>query len=284
MEKNRRKFLEAMDRVTIKYFKDKVPLYYIYLTALAFILNYIFSQFMGKNFNYYIVFNRAAILRGQVWRMVTFPFTSPYGANISGIFSTMIQLYLLWTIFNLIAARKGVARLSSYLVLTYLVTLIGGFIFGTANFFSLSTCMLFLIGILIPEFTIYFNFLIPIKGWFIPFLSFLFITVQILSGNWNSLLMFIVLVFVFIDDINYSIRNISFFKRAKKQVVEKVQVKKKSHNHKCTVCGKTDLDDPHMTFRFCSKCQGAFEYCEDHLRNHEHRTNIVDIKDKLKKE
>ena len=40
--------------------------------------------------------------------------------------------------------------------------------------------------------------------------------------------------------------------------------------HKCHVCGKTELTDPDMEFRYCSKCNGNFEYCMDHLKNHEH--------------
>ncbi|MGN0506743.1 MAG: hypothetical protein ACI4FZ_09285 [Lachnospiraceae bacterium] len=45
--------------------------------------------------------------------------------------------------------------------------------------------------------------------------------------------------------------------------------------HKCAVCGKTELDDPNMEFRFCSKCDGNYEYCMDHLYTHEHVKRIV---------
>jgi hypothetical protein len=40
--------------------------------------------------------------------------------------------------------------------------------------------------------------------------------------------------------------------------------------HRCAVCGRTELDDPNLEFRYCSKCNGAYEYCQDHLYNHEH--------------
>lgn len=40
--------------------------------------------------------------------------------------------------------------------------------------------------------------------------------------------------------------------------------------HRCTVCGRTELDDPNLEFRYCSKCKGDYEYCSDHLFNHEH--------------
>ena len=40
--------------------------------------------------------------------------------------------------------------------------------------------------------------------------------------------------------------------------------------HKCAVCGRTELDDDNLEFRFCSKCDGNYEYCMDHLYTHEH--------------
>ena len=40
--------------------------------------------------------------------------------------------------------------------------------------------------------------------------------------------------------------------------------------HRCAVCGRTELDDPTLEFRFCSKCNGNYEYCQDHLFTHEH--------------
>ena len=40
--------------------------------------------------------------------------------------------------------------------------------------------------------------------------------------------------------------------------------------HRCAVCGRTDQDSPGMEFRFCSKCEGSYEYCMDHLYTHTH--------------
>ena len=42
--------------------------------------------------------------------------------------------------------------------------------------------------------------------------------------------------------------------------------------HRCAVCGRTELDDENLTFRFCSKCAGNYEYCSDHLYTHIHVT------------
>ena len=40
--------------------------------------------------------------------------------------------------------------------------------------------------------------------------------------------------------------------------------------HKCAICGKTEVSDPDMEFRYCSKCAGSYEYCQIHLFTHTH--------------
>jgi len=45
--------------------------------------------------------------------------------------------------------------------------------------------------------------------------------------------------------------------------------------HKCAICGRTELDDENLEFRYCSKCEGNYEYCSDHLYTHEHVRKIV---------
>ena len=43
--------------------------------------------------------------------------------------------------------------------------------------------------------------------------------------------------------------------------------------HKCAICGRTELDGD-IEFRFCTKCDGNYEYCMDHLYTHEHVKRI----------
>jgi len=44
----------------------------------------------------------------------------------------------------------------------------------------------------------------------------------------------------------------------------------KQPRHRCAVCGRTELSDPDLEFRFCTKCAGEKEYCMDHLYTHIH--------------
>ena len=40
--------------------------------------------------------------------------------------------------------------------------------------------------------------------------------------------------------------------------------------HKCAICGRTEKDGDNLEFRFCSKCEGNYEYCQEHLFTHQH--------------
>ena len=43
-----------------------------------------------------------------------------------------------------------------------------------------------------------------------------------------------------------------------------------TYTHRCTVCGRTDVTNPELEFRYCSRCNGYFCYCEDHINDHTH--------------
>ena len=45
-----------------------------------------------------------------------------------------------------------------------------------------------------------------------------------------------------------------------------------AYRFKCTVCGRTNVSDPGLEFRYCSRCAGYRCYCIDHINNHVHLT------------
>lgn len=45
---------------------------------------------------------------------------------------------------------------------------------------------------------------------------------------------------------------------------------KAPYTHKCTICGRTDVSNPELEFRYCSRCNGYHCYCEEHINNHTH--------------
>lgn len=61
-------------------------------------------------------------------------------------------------------------------------------------------------------------------------------------------------------------------RQIKRRVEFKQDIRRNSKitKHKCAVCGQTEDDDPMLEFRFCSKCNGNYEYCQQHLFTHTH--------------
>lgn len=47
---------------------------------------------------------------------------------------------------------------------------------------------------------------------------------------------------------------------------------RQAYHHKCTVCGRTDVSNPELEFRYCSRCSGYHCYCQDHIGDHDHIT------------
>ncbi|MBQ7447649.1 MAG: hypothetical protein IJV59_06815 [Eubacterium sp.] len=56
-----------------------------------------------------------------------------------------------------------------------------------------------------------------------------------------------------------------------RQQMRHAQVKNKViAKHKCAICGRTSEEYPDLEFRFCSKCAGNYEYCQEHIFTHRH--------------
>jgi hypothetical protein len=86
------------------------------------------------------------------------------------------------------------------------------------------------------------------------------------------------LVYFFFTRKQMGIGGVTFKQRKRKTQYKQKVSQAQAHNrykngarHKCAICGRTDLDNPNLTFRFCAKCSGNKEYCEDHLFTHEHK-------------
>ncbi|MCR5283678.1 MAG: hypothetical protein K6E18_09935 [Lachnospiraceae bacterium] len=139
-----------------------------------------------------------------------------------------------------------------------------------------------------PEIRVLFMFIIPIKIKvlgivYLIMLAFEFLTdfiaifrsespiVGLLHAGRCVAMLFSLLAFVlFFITTRSSFRTPNQIRRQKKfqqQMQPKTQTLSK---HKCAICGRTEKQFPDLEFRFCSKCNGNYEYCIDHLYTHKH--------------
>lgn len=94
-----------------------------------------------------------------------------------------------------------------------------------------------------------------------------------MGGKSCDYLFFDELYYIFFMTRNMSRYNPREIHRRKEfqRAVHRSQVNNKGiTKHKCAICGRTEKDGEHLEFRFCSKCNGNYEYCQDHLFTHTH--------------
>ena len=150
--------------------------------------------------------------------------------------------------------------------------------------------MFFAFSLCYPEATIYFYYVIPLKAKYMGVLYAVLMALEFFQGDITSkviiLASFLNVILFFFTTRSYQRLSPSELKR-RRDFKEKMQEARKAGNsavhqgrnvitrHKCAICGRTELDDDTLEFRFCSKCEGNFEYCMDHLYTHEHVKRIV---------
>lgn len=274
-----------------KYAIPDIMRYVIMLQVGGFVL-----QMLNPTFYYsYLCMDASAIFSGQIWRMVTFLMVPP---STSYIF-VFIALYCYYMIGQTIERVWGAFRFNIYLLtgilfhvlaslLAYMITGIS-FPMGT-EYLYLS--LFFAFTLLFPDMEFRWYFIIPIKAKYLAVINGLFFAYTVLQGilpqeNYIyeiiyrsnaiaaavSICNFVLFYFTTRSFHRVSRSTAKRQAQFKKELMKSMQTPSKTPNgakHKCTVCGKTELDDETLEFRYCSKCSGGREYCQNHLFTHEH--------------
>lgn len=260
-----------------------------------------------------LYFNAAAILRGQVWRLVTYIFTFAVGSGpiFYRIFVATLSISFYYWIGTLLENTWGTLRFNLFYLMGVVLmdaTALGLYLgFGipagvTTHYLNLS--MFLAVATLLPDYKIYLNLIIPVKMKWLAWLDlgltlYEVVSTIVLLGPYYNYHIGIILyaLFPLIALLNYFI----FFGRDVKNLLPGRRLYRKKpgrvprqknvaesqpspdwaknyrsdsgqrpYRHKCTVCGRTDVDCPDLEFRYCSKCAGYFCYCIDHINNHTH--------------
>ena len=228
-----------------------------------------------------------AVLHGQVWRLATYVLI-PTNGGFWLVVSLMFYYWLgdalerLWgsakfTIYYLSGTLlSALAALLVYAIDRQPIALFGASYVNTALFMAYALTY--------PDAMVRIYFILPIK---MKWLALLDVALILLDGIAIGPIVVLLAVPSF---INYFIFTWSFwsmklgfvrrqadpqvinFKRAKRQAEKKAK-ETGGYMHKCAVCGITDQDDPNMEFRYCSKCDGYYCYCANHINNHIHIRN-----------
>ena len=227
-----------------------------------------------------LVFSRMAILHGQVWRLVTFVFV-PTTANP---FYLLLGCYVIYWTGQMLEREWGTAKFSLFYLCGVLWSILGGLILGLADIYYIHLSFFLVIATMYSEMQVLFMFVLPIKMKWLALLDVALILLQGLeSGPYVVLLALPSFINYFIFTWSFWSVKLGFmrrqadpqvinFKRARKQAEKKAR-ETGGYLHKCAVCGVTDQDDPSLEFRYCSKCNGYYCYCANHINNHIHIRN-----------
>jgi hypothetical protein len=218
-----------------------------------------------------IVLFPALVLKGEIWRALTFIFVPPSAFH-------PVLLVFAWYIFYLMGSaleeQWGVARYFLFLLVGYLATVITAFLFPfypASNLF-LSGSVFLAFAYLNPTFELRLFFILPIQIKWLALIMWIGYLYSFLIGPWPirfSVFAAVVnFLFFFGSDIRLRIKS----GQRRRSVAKEKEEMANEPRHTCLSCGKTDLTDPDIDFRYCSTCKGACCYCEDHIRDHDHHT------------
>lgn len=254
-------------------------------------------QFMVPWIAIYLSLDPYAILHGQVWRLVTWILIPPGDSNI---FIILLMLYFYCSIGTTLERTWGTYRYNVYIFGGMLFTMIGSFLMmgcaylfmqetmleygGPEGFFKYGSLYVstFYINMSIflafaatfPDVSVLLMFIIPIKVKWLGVIYAVMLAFSFLQGDFFSRFVIISSLFNFIVFF-FTSRNMMHLNP--KQIHRRQEFKRDIRRstsgitkHKCAICGRTEVDSPEMQFRFCSKCDGNYEYCEEHLYTHTH--------------
>lgn len=239
-------------------------------------------------------FNANAILHGQVWRVITFIFV-PYTSR--NLFLFLLTLYFYYFIGTALEREWGANKFTIFYFFGVILNILIGFLVGTASMYYVNMSMFFAFATLYPDLQFLLFFIIPVKAKWLAWIDGAYFAIAVvrflIAGQFLYALIPIVAVLnyllFFASDIG---GKVSYWKGRAKQKARQQEFRqsyqrggagpkvvnfhdaktkaKTNYLHKCAVCGKTDVTDPQMEFRYCSKCNGYYCYCADHINSHIH--------------
>ena len=266
-------------------------------------LEYKYGKYAIRNLMYYIVIMYAVgfaiqmvnadvywewlaldvekILHGQVWRLATFLIyptsSSPFWVVLMSV------MYYRWG--RTLESVWGAFRFNVYFFLGVLGHILAAFIgylvfdevwYLTTGYLNFSLFLAYALTFPDLEFLVF--FVLPIKAKWLALAETAVYLYLLIVGSASmrceilvSLLNVIIFAVLTMDlkKLNPKTRIQQSTRRSQYKKSVKMGVPGHSR-HRCSVCGKTEKDDPTLEFRYCSKCEGNHEYCQEHLYTHVH--------------
>lgn len=242
-------------------------------------------------YNLFLALDFSKIATGQVWRLITFILAPGDMSSGIGILFFVITVHLYYLFGHSLERAWGSFRFNLYFVGGIVLTLLAELIVFVASGYTLYfygdglnyvyETMFFAFCTLFPNETFLLYFVIPIKAKYLAAIDGIFMVVRILQYMANgyysrgvaimvAMLNFAIFFYMYKGLSRFSPKQIHRRSEFRRQTSDRVNHRTGVAKHKCAVCGRTSETNPELSFRFCSKCNGNYEYCEEHIFTHTH--------------
>ena len=276
-----------LDKLERKFGRFAIPNLTVYLLAgyvIGFGIMYLMPDMIG-----YLTLEPALILRGQVWRIISWVLIPPTTNVISLVF--LVLLY--YSLGTVLERTWGSFRYNVYIFSGLLFTVIAEFglyayfrfrygvemplsMIGlvSTNYITMSIFLAF--AAIYPDMEVLLYFILPIK---MKWMALVYVVMAGYSFFRGGLMTKVAIGASLLNFIIFFLSSRNMKRFGPREQARKARFNHQSAphmkysngaKHRCAVCGRTELDDPCLEFRFCSKCNGNYEYCQDHLFTHEH--------------
>lgn len=278
--------------------RDKgIPNLMLYIslgTALVYLFAFASQNMVLYN---YLCFDRTAILHGQVWRLFTYPLT--YGLGNNNFLLVAISLLCYYSLGRAMENAWGTCRFNLFYLCGVVMMDVYCMIFGgMADAYYLNLSLFLGYATLYPNAQFLLFFIIPVRAWIFALFDLVLVALGLCLDPFPYNLFSVISIanyFLFfgkdvlnVIPMSWRIKLRKLFKKkapkqgntthrtgtipfpdaaAREAAAPKAKV---PYTHRCTVCGRTDVSNPELEFRYCSRCKGYYCYCQEHISNHSH--------------
>lgn len=273
-------FLNKMERKFGKYAIENLTFWLIGIYVLGYIIEFTMPAVLSL-----LTLEPVHIFQGQIWRIVSWILIPP---STSLIFM-IIMLMCYYFIGTSIERTLGNFRYNVYLLGGMLISILaalglygvyylatGKVLVGIGNYFStnyINMSLFLTFAVLFPQAQFRLYFIIPVKAKWMGIIEAVWAAFMFINGNLAQRVAVLASLANFLI-FYFTTRN---YKRVSPKEIRRKQVYRQQMRqaeglakHKCAICGRTEKDGEDLEFRFCSKCEGNYEYCQDHLFTHQH--------------
>lgn len=285
--------MDLFTKLERKFGKFAIPNLTIILIG-GFVLGYLIEIFAPDALSL-ISLDPTKVMRGQVYRLISWIVIPPYGVSIFVIITLMFYFYVGRTLENTwgdfrytLYILSGIIFTDIGIMITYalmavtgqqeLINMYSEFGLYGASTYYLCMSMFLAYAFMFPDMQVLMYFIIPIKVKWLGYLDIAYLIVEVirfgLMGYYTGMVTVIMAVLNFIlfyIAMKGKTRVSPAHKKRKRQYKREVRQTQLLTRHKCAICGQTEEDDPTLEFRYCSRCKGNYEYCQNHLFTHEHK-------------